>query len=132
MDGENAALLLPALEKYQARHHAVVVINCMPDLMRRTHMGKLDFGRMFGGAKHENKSTVEIEGARRAEGLAGRIGSWMGEQARAHRQKKKRSHTQYLKLVDRLPGILRFVPSAGRLRDIKHYLQIFCYKNSPA
>lgn len=132
MDGENAARLLPALEKYQARHHAVIVINCMPDLMRRTRMGKLDFGRMFGGAKRRDGDGVkENDGARRAESLVGRVGAWMGEQARAHRGKKQRSHTQYLKLVDRLPGILRFVPSAGRLRDIKHYLQLFCYFLQP-
>src|SRR5437870_4393781 len=30
MDGENAARLLPALEKYRSRHSAVIVINCMP------------------------------------------------------------------------------------------------------
>jgi magnesium chelatase subunit H len=139
MDGENAARLLPALENYQARHHAVVVINCMPDLMRRTRMGKLDFGRMFGGAKGRGGAErrggedagVENDGERRAESLVGRVGAWMGEQARAYRGKKKRSHTQYLKLVDRLPGILRFVPSAGRLRDIKHYLQLFCYFLQP-
>ncbi len=139
MDGENGARLLDSLERYKARHHAVVVINCMPDLMRRTRMGKLDFGRMFGGVKGRGDSgtqgregtTKENDKARRAEGLVGRVGSWMGEQARAHRSKKKRSHTQYLKLVDRLPGILRFVPSAGRLRDIKHYLQLFCYFLQP-
>src|ERR1044071_2128078 len=139
MHGENAARLLPALEKYKARHHAVVVINCMPDLMRRTRMGKLDFGRMFGGGKgRDDAGTRESEVAakendeeRRAKSLVGRVGAWMGEQARAHRGKKKRSHTQYLKLVDRLPAILRFVPSAGRLRDIKHYLQLFCYFLQP-
>ncbi len=139
MDGENAARLLPALEKYKARHHAVVVINCMPDLMRRTRMGKLDFGRMFGSAKNGKDAgsrdggdaAKENDGARRAESLVGRVGAWMGEQARAHRGKKRRSHTQYLKLVDRLPGLLRFVPNAGRLRDIKHYLQLFCYFLQP-
>ena len=139
MDGENGARLLDSLERYKARHHAVVVINCMPDLMRRTRMGKLDFGKMFGGARERDNAGTrrhgdaakENDGARRAESLVGRVGSWMGEQARAHRGKKKRSHTQYLKLVDRLPGILRFVPSAGRLRDIKHYLQLFCYFLQP-
>jgi magnesium chelatase subunit H len=139
MDGENATRLLDSLEQYKARHHAVIVINCMPDLMRWTRMGKLDFGRMFGGAK--KKEAVKTEehgdaarpsaGERRAESLVGRVGAWMGEQARAHRGKKKRSHTQYLKLVDRLPGLLRFVPNAGRLRDIKHYLQLFCYFLQP-
>src|SRR5450432_3081468 len=39
MDGENSARLLPMLETYHARHRAVVVINCMPDLIRRTRMG---------------------------------------------------------------------------------------------
>jgi magnesium chelatase subunit H len=141
MDGENATRLLDSLERYKARHHAVVVINCMPDLMRRTRMGKLDFGRMFGSAKNRKSDNAETgegvdeakgqEGEKRARHLAGRIGAWMGEQARAHRAKKSRSHTQYLKLVDRLPGLLRFVPGAGRLRDIKNYLYLFCYFLQP-
>jgi magnesium chelatase subunit H len=139
MDGENAAHLLDSLERYKARHHAVVVINCMPDLMRRTRMGKLDFGRMFRSAKgredaetpRRGDAAKENDGERKAESLIGRVGAWMGEQARVHRAKKKRSHTQYLKLVDRLPAILRFVPSAGRLRDVKHYLQLFCYFLQP-
>ena len=139
MDGENALRLLDCLERYKLRHHAVVVINCMPDLMRRTRMGKLDFGRIFGSAKVKAAAEkVRFEGetaengrAQRAESLVGRVGAWMGEQARAQRAKKKRSHTQYLKLVDRLPAILRFVPNAGRLRDAKHYLQLFCYFLQP-
>ena len=139
MDGENAVRLLESLERHKARHHAVVVINCMPDLMRRTRMGKLDFGRMFGGAKgREDAETRRRKDAEKgngealkAESLVGRVGSWMGEQARAHRAKKKRSHTHYLKLVDRLPSLLRFVPNAGRLRDAKHYLQLFCYFLQP-
>jgi magnesium chelatase subunit H len=139
MDGENAARLLAALERYKARHHAVIVINCMPDLMRRTRMGKLDFGRMFGSAKlkEDDETRRDVDAAKsggkekRAKYLAGRIGSWMGEQARAHRAKKSRSHTQYLKLVDRLPALLRFVPGAGRLRDVKHYLYLFCYFLQP-
>jgi magnesium chelatase subunit H len=138
MDGENAARLLDALERYKARHHAVVVINCMPDLMRRTRMGKLDFGRMFGGGGDEDAETRGRGDAakkngegKRAKRLTGRIGAWMGEQARGFRAKKGRSHTQYLKLVDRLPGLLRFVPGAGRLRDIKNYLYLFCYFLQP-
>lgn len=131
MDGENAARLLPALERYGERHHAVVVINCMPDLMRRTRMGRLDFGRMF---KREavGDGSAEGKGAGRARRLVGRVGSWMGDQARAHGAKKsRRSHTQYLKLVDHLPSLLRFVPGTGRLRDIKHYLYLFCYFLQP-
>jgi magnesium chelatase subunit H len=136
MDGENATRLLDALERHKARHHAVVVINCMPDLMRGTRMGKLDFGRLFGlrrdvGMRGRGDARTDKGEEKRARHLASRIGAWMGEQARAHREKKGRSHTQYLKLVDRLPAILRFVPSAGRLRDIKHYLYLFCYFLQP-
>ncbi len=135
MDGENAARLLVALERYRERHHAVIVINCMPDLMRRARMGKLDFARMFGsGKEREGKGEAEGEGdskATRGRRLTARVGAWVGEQARAHREKKNRSHTQYLKLVDRLPSILRFVPGAGRLRDAKNYLYLFCYFLQP-
>ena len=36
-----------------------------------------------------------------------------------------------MKFIDRLPGILKFVPTAGGLRDVKHYLNIFCYFLQP-
>jgi magnesium chelatase subunit H len=141
MDGENAARLLAALERFKARAFAVVVINCMPDLMRRTRMGSLDFGRLFGSAKAKSvdeggvetgrKQDAQSAGAGRARRLLSTVGSWMGEQARARRSKKAGSHTQYLKLVERLPALLRFVPGAGKLRDIKHYLMLFCYFLQP-
>ncbi|HEX8651424.1 MAG TPA: cobaltochelatase subunit CobN [Pyrinomonadaceae bacterium] len=137
MDGENATRLLDLLERYKAQHHAVVVINCMPDLMRRTRMGRLDFGRMFKSVRGEaqtlgEESAERSEGAGRARRLVSRVGSWMGDQARAHGAKgSRRSHTQYLKLVDHLPALLRFVPGTGRLRDIKHYLYLFCYFLQP-
>jgi magnesium chelatase subunit H len=140
MDGENAVRLLSALDRYGRHHRAVVVINCMPDLMRRTRMGQLDFGQLFRSSKAETHdrgegdSTLSQTAAKkggRAGQLIGRVGSWMGEQARAHQAGKSRSHTQYLKLVDRLPGLLRFVPAAGKLRNIKHYLYLFCYFLQP-
>jgi magnesium chelatase subunit H len=133
MDGENATRLLSALEQYEKRHHAVVVINCMPDLMRRTRMHRLDFGRMFRALQSVDAKTgnAERKNDGRVTRLAGRVGAWMGEQARAHREKKGGSHTQYLKLVDRLPTLLRLMPSAGKLRDIKHYLYLFCYFLQP-
>jgi magnesium chelatase subunit H len=156
MDGENAARLLPALEKYKQRHHAVIVINCMPDLMRRTRMGKLDFARFPAsrktredvsrtviptglpgrGPRHdpETQSTNhgdQPEGARSGVRLLGTVSSWIGKQARAHNSKKQRDHSRYLKLVDRLPAMLRFVPGAGALRDVKNYLYLFCYFLQP-
>ncbi|HEX8175337.1 MAG TPA: cobaltochelatase subunit CobN [Pyrinomonadaceae bacterium] len=134
MDGENASRLLAELESHRERPSAVVVINCMPDLMRRTRMGRLDFAQVFGGAQSQEKGDAgkEAGASLRARGLIAKVGAWMGEQARAHAKKRRGgSHTHYLKLVDRLPGLLRLVPSAGKLRDIKHYLYLFCYFLQP-
>jgi magnesium chelatase subunit H len=103
MDGENASRLLTALERLSP--DAVVVINCMPELMRRTRMGKLDVGSFAG---------------------------WMARYAQSDKSKRARNgHGQYLKLVRRLPTILKFVPTAGALTDAKHYLYLFCYFLQP-
>ena len=103
MDGENASRLLAALEKLN--HDAVVVINCMPELMRQTRMGKLDVGSFAG---------------------------WMARYAKSDKSKRaKNGHGQYLKLIRRLPTILKFVPTAGALTDAKHYLYLFCYFLQP-
>jgi len=127
MDGENAARLLPALEKYRSRHRAVIVINCMPDLMRQTRMGGLDLGRLLGKDISRKGAKTQSEPA----GLLSTVGSWVGRQARGGNGQKNGHGRQYLKLVDRLPGILRFVPSAGALRDVKNYLYVFCYFLQP-
>lgn len=108
MDGENATRLVAALEKHQ--HDAVIVINCMPELMRHTRMGRLDI-KAF------------------SKGMLRSVGSWVGSQTK--RGKSSRNHGQYLKLVDRLPGILKFVPTAGALTDAKNYLYLFCYFLQP-
>jgi magnesium chelatase subunit H len=130
-DGENAGRLIPLLEKYKATHRAVVVINCMPELMRRTRMGRLRFGRE---AAQESAGQAKVEGEA-GEGMArrlvGRVGAWMGEQARRTRGRKGASHTQYLRYIERLPALLRVVPNAGRLRDAKNYLSLFCYFLQP-
>jgi magnesium chelatase subunit H len=127
MDGENASRLLSALDQYSAQHNAVVVINCMPDLMRRTQMGKLNVGSLLGQDREKRR---QGDGAKRPANLLGSVGSWVGKQARRGREKKQ-GHGQYLKLVDRLPGILKFVPTAGALTDAKHYLYLFCYFLQP-
>jgi len=114
MDGENASRLVSALDK--VRNDAVVVINCMPELMRRTRMGRLDISTL---GKQNGKGGKLLRS----------VGSWVGTQAR--RGKSKDKHTQYLKLVDRLPGILKFVPTAGALTDAKNYLYLFCYFLQP-
>lgn len=120
-DGENATRLIELLQRGTESGRAVVVINCMPELMRQTRMGNLSFG-----AKADRGSEG---GEGRARRLLKSVGSWMGEQARARR--KGSSHNQYLRLVERMPALLRFVPNAGRLRDLKHYLYLFCYFLQP-
>src|SRR5437588_9857704 len=77
MDGENAARLIPALENHKERHQAVIVINCMPDLMRRTRMGRLDISQLLGrkeqGDKGEgDKGKREREKGKESNGSTGK------------------------------------------------------------
>jgi len=129
MDGENGSRLLGSLERYQTRHHAVVVINCMPELMRHTRMGRLEFSSAQTGERTGRK--VDRENSGQAVRLLGTIGSWVGKQARRSSSHNGSNHTQYLKLIDFLPGFLRMVPAAGKLRDVKNYLFLFCYFLQP-
>jgi magnesium chelatase subunit H len=122
MDGENALRLMNALERFKDRHDAVVVINCMPELMRRTRMGRLNVNAL-AGKRQGSKAGALLRSA----------GSWIGGQAKRGKSNRKsnRRHGQYLKLIDRLPGLLKFVPTAGALTDAKHYLYLFCYFLQP-
>lgn len=144
MDSENGTRLLNFLDRNSDRHRAVVVINCMPELMKRTRMGKLDIGRLAGngsrkGAKaqgQENgagpRNTPENDDAAKATSLLGSIGSWIGNQARGKGNKQGgHGRAQYLKFANHLPSLLRFVPGAGPLRDVKNYLMMFCYFLQP-
>jgi len=138
MDGENAGRLVRLLDALADRHRAVVVINCMPELMRRTSMGKLDFQRLPGSSRKSAKSQNKKKtagGEEKATGLLRSVSSWIGRQARgnggANGQAKGHGRSQYLKFTNRLPSLLRFVPSAGPLRDVKNYLMMFCYFLQP-
>lgn len=125
MDGENASRLITALETYKERHHAVIVINCMPELMRHTRMKKLNLASLSLKRELADKKTSSLR-------LLGSVGSWVGKQASSRRiTKGKHDHGQYLKLIDRLPGLLKFVPTTGALTDAKHYLNLFCYFLQP-
>lgn len=128
MDGENASRLLTSLGRHENDHNAVIVINCMPDLMRRTRMGRLDISAISPSPQAESKE-VKSRSVQALNALAS-AASWIGKQARV-RKEKTRSHGQYLKLVDRLPQILKFVPTAGAFTDAKHYLYLFCYFIQP-
>jgi len=153
MDSENATRLLSWLNRSAESHRAVVVINCMPELMKRTRMGKLDIERLSGfgsrkgakpqggkeqrakrqSAKSRNDEESDTSAAAKATSLLGSVGSWIGRQARGGGADKKNGHgrAQYLKFPNRLPSLLRFVPGAGALRDVKNYLMMFCYFLQP-
>ena len=134
MDGENAARVITALDHCGQQHAAVIVINCMPDLMRHTRMGRLDVSRLaVAGAREKGNGEGERKKTVDALALLTSTGSWVGRQVRRNKSSdaKKHGHGQYLKWIDKLPGILRFVPAAGGLRDVKNYLNIFCYFLQP-
>jgi magnesium chelatase subunit H len=126
-DGENAERLIRLLDRHGAERRAVVVINCMPELMRRTRMGRLSFGGARGAEDEGVATGTREEG--RARRLFKSVGAWMGEHVRGRGRGAKQ--TQYLRFVERLPSLLRFVPGAGRLRDVKNYLYLFCYFLQP-
>src|SRR5690349_17238224 len=71
MDGENASRLVTTLDELNARHDAVIVINCMPELMRRTRMGRLNVNALAGKARKG-----------KGEALLKSVGSWIGSQAK--------------------------------------------------
>ncbi|HVG21470.1 MAG TPA: cobaltochelatase subunit CobN [Blastocatellia bacterium] len=137
-DGENASRIARSIDEFRERHNAVIAFNCMPDLMRRTRMGKLDFGTLMKSRKSSGQDQGKEESGRN---MVRKLGSWMGDfikgsnggsQAAAPRRSKARANKgQYLKMIGRLPSVLKFVPNAGRLRDIKNYLLLFCYFLQP-
>ena len=131
-DGENAARLVRLLGRHGASRRAVVVINCMPELMRQTRMGRLSFGGSEDAGRGPDEGGAKAGGgAGRARRMLRSVGSWMGEQARGRAGRRGSNHSQYLRFVERMPALLRFVPGAGRLGDVKHYLYLFCYFLQP-
>src|SRR5207237_7195360 len=99
--------------------HAVIAINCLSDLMRKTHMGKLDFSKMMKSRQPERAG--ETNNAAASQSLVRKLGSWIADYVRERNKTGRASKTtQYLKFINRLPAILRFVPATGKLRDIKN------------
>ncbi len=136
-EGENAARIEKALEHHQKRHHAVIAFNCMPDLMRRTRLGKLDFGKLMKPGASGDQGDEETS----APSIAKKLVTWMSDFVRGRTPTRdgaapKRGGPpaktdQYVKLIGKLPSILKFVPSAGKLGDIKSYLLLFGYFLQP-
>src|SRR5215471_2157064 len=74
-DGENAARINQALDSHSQRHHAIIAFNCMPELMRRTRLGKLDFSSLMKSRENAMASAPE----KSASGFAQKLSSWMGD-----------------------------------------------------
>lgn len=132
-EGENAARIIAALEPKREHNGAVIAFNCMPDLMRCTRMGKLDFSSLMKSrASEEGDSGTSGQNITRK--LVKQLATWMADFVKGRRQSRGNDSDQpaapankdhYLALIGRLPAILKFVPNAGKLRDIKNYLVLF-------
>lgn len=124
-NAENVARIIASLERHRRKHRAVVAMNCMPDLMRRTRLGKLDFARLGqGGGPGASKE-------KSAHNLVRKLGAWMAESMKSRRGASGGNAVQYTKLIAKLPSLLRFVPRAGKLGDIKNYLYLYSYFLQP-
>jgi len=135
-DSDSANRIISLLAQHKNHHHAVIAINCMPDLMRQTRLGKLDLQQMIKPRKSEGESERKTSTGRN---LIKKLSTWMADFTKDKDKDKKGAGKKsaghnlgsYRKLIDRLPKILRFVPGAGKLGDIKHYLFLFCYFLQP-
>lgn len=117
-DPENAARIGAALDGYRSQH-AVIAINCLGDLMRRTRLGSREIFSSFAGEPSAARSFLR------------RAGAWMAGHAFARRREGARRPERYLEMLRRAPAVLRFVPSHGKLGAIKDYLTLFCYFLQP-
>src|SRR5256885_4380379 len=81
MDGENATRLLLLLDQLR-KDRAVIVINCMPALMKQTRMGKLDFAKLPGASRKGQRAEFAESGSDEVEsqGLLKSVSSWIGRQ----------------------------------------------------
>jgi len=58
VDGENSSRLLNLLAPVEGIDRTVIVVNCMPDLMRCTQMGRLQFSKLFGRSNNKRSETA--------------------------------------------------------------------------
>jgi magnesium chelatase subunit H len=124
-ENENAGRIGRALDEFRSRHHAVIVINCLRELMQRTLLGKLALFAVFDSSQPAAGSDLALRFLRK-------LGSWMAGHSSPRRPNGKTHRPErYLKLIQQTPAILRFVPSRGTLGRIKHYLALFCYFLQP-
>jgi len=122
-DSENSARIVEALERCRQRHHAVIVMNCLGDLMGRLRIGETELSALW--------KPREGAEARPAARIGRRLASWLSNYAKSRGNGATRNSSAHFRWLRRLPSILRFVPTAGKLEPIKHYLTLFCYFLQP-
>jgi magnesium chelatase subunit H len=110
-DSDNALRICKVLDRLKGAGRAVIVVNCLRDLMLRTRLRSVDFSSLG------------------SVGPVRRLLSWTWKYASARRESRRPD--EYLKLLSRAPSILRFVPNAGALGDIKHFVALYCYFLQP-
>jgi magnesium chelatase subunit H len=118
-DSDNSIRICAALDRLAEKKRPVIAINCLRDLMVRTRLKNVEFAGLF---------KAEANGAR----VARRLGSWVWRYASARRGARgARQPEEYLKYLAQAPAILRFLPNAGKLGDVKHYVALYCYFLQP-
>ena len=112
---ENAARILASLDRHRKRHHAVIVINCLGALMRRTRLGDHEFAAWFEQRAADNPDARWTRCVRQCPGWPAR--------ALTVRRSTKRNSTSVSSRA--FQAFLWFVPSTGKLAPIKQYLTLF-------
>ncbi|HWQ56672.1 MAG TPA: cobaltochelatase subunit CobN [Bryobacteraceae bacterium] len=124
-DSENAARITAALDRFRSRHRAVIVMNSLRELMRRTCLGERELFSLFD----TRRTTANPDLGTR---VARKLGSWVADYALLHRRDaRSRRPDEYLEFVKKVPTLLRFIPSAGALKEVKQYLTLYCYFLQP-
>src|SRR5207302_423746 len=99
-DSDSANRIISLLAQHKNRHHAVIAINCMPDLMRQTRLGKLDLQQMM-----KPRDAGEAASGRN---LLKKLSTWMASFAKARAKsegdRKTKGHDigSYRKLINKL------------------------------
>lgn len=124
-DSENTTRIREALDRYRSRHQGVIVINCLGDLMRRGRIAGTEFPALW-------KQNGPARALHPVVKLVRHLTSWFASHTRNRAGTRSRMLSDpYLRLLRRLPALLRFVPTPAALSPVKHYLTLFCYFLQP-
>jgi magnesium chelatase subunit H len=137
-NGENSTRIIELLDEFREQHQAVIAFNCLAELMRKSRLGKLDFGKMMKAKlpdQQSNRASNQVGEApveKESKGFVRKLAGWVTDYVKERNKGGRiRKTAPFLNLLTRLPAVLKFIPASGRLRDIKNYLYLFCYFLQP-